>query len=79
MDKSCRENQNTHFMSNNFFQKNHAVYEIMWKNVGEPEATIDATKWRTRVVCWISNATRAHAHAHADAPGHPHSRTHPNI
>jgi len=28
-DKSCRENQNTHFMFNYFFSVNHAVYEIM--------------------------------------------------
>jgi hypothetical protein len=34
-DKSCKENQNTHFMFNNFFLKNHAVYEIMWKSVVE--------------------------------------------
>ena len=36
-DLSCRENQNTHFMFNNFFFfslfKNRAIYEIMWKNV----------------------------------------------
>jgi hypothetical protein len=30
-DKSCTENQNTHFMFNNFFPENRAVYEIMWK------------------------------------------------
>jgi hypothetical protein len=30
-DKSCRENQNTHFMFNNFFPlENLAVYEIMY-------------------------------------------------
>jgi hypothetical protein len=28
-DKSFRENQNTHFMNNNLFSENHAVYEIM--------------------------------------------------
>jgi hypothetical protein len=32
-DKSCRENQNTHFMFNNFFPKNRTGYEIMWKNM----------------------------------------------
>ena len=31
-DKSCRENQNTHFMVNTFFSDNSAVYETMWKN-----------------------------------------------
>jgi hypothetical protein len=36
-DKNCRENQNTHFMfSNSPPPKNHAVYEITWKNVVEP-------------------------------------------
>ena len=30
-DKSCRETRNTHFMFNNFFSENRAVYEIMWK------------------------------------------------
>ena len=38
-DKSCRKNQNTHFMFNNtfFFLENRAVYEIMWKNAVEPD------------------------------------------
>jgi hypothetical protein len=32
-DKSCGENQNKHFMFNNFFSfENSAVYEIIWKN-----------------------------------------------
>jgi hypothetical protein len=29
VDKSCRENQNTHLMFSNFFFENHALYEIM--------------------------------------------------
>jgi hypothetical protein len=33
----CRENQNTDFMFNKFFSANRAVYEIMSKNVVEPE------------------------------------------
>ena len=37
-DKSCRENQNTHSIFNNIFLK-HAVYEIMWKNVVQPDST----------------------------------------
>jgi hypothetical protein len=32
-NKSCRENQNTLFMFNNFFPKKCAFYEIMPKNV----------------------------------------------
>ena len=75
LDKSCRENQNTHFMfSNFFFSENHAVYEIMSKNVVEPEATNDVTIWRIRVACWISEATRTHALAYE--PGHSHAHTH---
>jgi hypothetical protein len=31
-DKSCRENQNTHFIFSNFFQK-FCRYERVWKNV----------------------------------------------
>jgi hypothetical protein len=38
-DKSCRENQNTHFVFSIFLKKS-TVYEIMWKNIveqGRPE------------------------------------------
>jgi hypothetical protein len=36
-EESGRENQNTHFMLNNFFFfLNLALYEIMWKNIIEP-------------------------------------------
>jgi hypothetical protein len=33
-DKSCRANQNTHFLFENF-KKNLGVYEIMWENIVE--------------------------------------------
>jgi hypothetical protein len=39
LDKSCRENQNTHFMFNNFVFENRALYEIMSKNMVEPEGS----------------------------------------
>jgi hypothetical protein len=35
LDESCREK--THFMFNNVFSENRAVYEIMSKNVVETE------------------------------------------
>jgi hypothetical protein len=35
-NKGCRENQNTHFTCSNIFL-NHAIYEIMWKNMVEPD------------------------------------------
>jgi len=59
-DKSCTENQNTHFVFNNFFFfRKSAVYEIMWKNVaerGRPQMTI----WRMRIACCITKATNTH-------------------
>ena len=35
--KSCRDNQYTHFMSNNFFSENTAVYEILCKSIVKPD------------------------------------------
>jgi hypothetical protein len=35
LDRSCRENENTRFMFNNFFSENHTIYEIMSKNIAE--------------------------------------------
>jgi hypothetical protein len=66
LDKSYRENRNTHFMlSNFFFSENRTVNEIMSKNMVEtdrPQVSI----WRMRVVCWISNAACTYAHAQTD-------------
>jgi hypothetical protein len=59
-DKSCRENQNTHFVFSNFFFENRAVYEIIWKNMvhtGGSQMTI----WRRRIACWIPTATNPHS------------------
>jgi hypothetical protein len=36
-NKLSGENQTTHFMFNNFLSENRAVYEIMWKNMAEPD------------------------------------------
>jgi len=33
LDKSGRENQNTHFMFHKFSSENHAVYKIMWEKI----------------------------------------------
>jgi len=59
-NKSCRENQNAHFVSRNFFFENRIVNEIIWKNIvqrGRPQMTI----WRMRTACWIPKATNAHS------------------
>ena len=50
-DSRFIENQNTHFMFNNFFF-NHAVYEIMWKNIVEPDRP-RMTIWHMRAICRI--------------------------
>jgi len=58
-DKICRENQNTHFVFSNYFQKNRAVYDIMWENIlerGRPQMTV----WRMRIACWMLKATNTH-------------------
>jgi len=61
-DKSCTENQNTHFMSNNsfFFPENRADYEIMWKNTVELERP-QMKIWRIRTACRIPMATNTHS------------------
>ena len=59
-DKSCRKNQNKHFMFGNFYFENHAVCERMWENTVEsdrPQMII----WRMRVACWITKTTDTHS------------------
>jgi len=36
-DKRRRKIQNTHFVLNNFFFDNCAVYEVMWKSTAKPD------------------------------------------
>jgi hypothetical protein len=56
--KSCRENQNTYFTFNNFFYKNHAIYDIMWKNMVEPDRPRMTVKYGpVCCACWITRAT----------------------
>jgi hypothetical protein len=54
-DKSCRENQNTHFVFSKLFSKYRVVYEIMWENIVE-RGTTQMTIWRMRIECCISKA-----------------------
>ena len=74
---SCRENQNTHFMFNNFFSENRAVYEIMSKHYAEPEK--QQAMWRMRAAYWINKATREKAHVHALATTYIHTHTHTEV
>jgi len=59
-DKSCRENQNTHFVFSNFFFENRAVYEIMWENIVQPDGP-QTTIWRMRISRWVPKATNTHS------------------
>jgi hypothetical protein len=43
-----------------FFFENHAVYEIMWKNIVEQDRP-QMTLWSMRVACWIPKATNTHS------------------
>ena len=59
--RSCRENQNTHFIFKHFFfLKNRVVYEIMWKNIVEPDIP-HGTIWCIPVACWIAKDTNTHS------------------
>jgi len=51
--KICRENHNTHFMFNNFFLENRAVYVIKCTNMVQPDRP-QMTIWRVRFACWIA-------------------------
>jgi hypothetical protein len=77
LEKSCRENGNTHFMFNNFFsRKSDRLWDNVEKYSGDLGATNDVTIWLIRVACSISKATCTYARAHARAPGYPLARTH---
>jgi len=48
-------------MFNNFFLiENRAVYEIMWKNIVEPDR-LQVTIWRMRIACWTPKTKNTHS------------------
>jgi hypothetical protein len=53
-DKSFIENQ-THIL----YSENCALYEIMWKNIVEPDRP-QMTIWGMQIACWIPEAARSH-------------------
>jgi hypothetical protein len=57
-DKSCRDNQNTHFVFNNYFFENRDIYEIMWKNMVEPD--------RPQVTIWLIHISLKARHTHSE-------------
>jgi hypothetical protein len=54
-DKSCRENQNTHFMFSNLFSENYAIY--VEKCGRARQGTDDSVVWCMWFVCWMTKAT----------------------
>ena len=54
-EKCCRQNQNTHFMFNKFFQE-LCLYEIMWKIITEPGRPQMAI-WHMCTAFWIPKGT----------------------
>jgi hypothetical protein len=57
-DKSCRENQNAHFMFTNSFPENSAVCWIMWRKCCRARHTTDSNIIRRmRIARWITKAT----------------------
>ena len=57
--KSYRKNEEPHFILTNFFE-NRAFYEIMSKNIVEPDRP-QMTMWRMRIACWLPKATNTHS------------------
>ena len=55
----CRENQNTHFIFNNFFRKSCLFSYNVEKfcRVGQPKMI-----WRMRIICWITKFSHTHTH-----------------
>ena len=54
-DKSCRENPNTHFMFNNLFLENYAIY--VEKCGRARQGTDDSIVWCMWFVCWKTKGT----------------------
>ena len=65
-NKICNEYQNTHFMFSYFSSENRAVYDIIPKNIVQPERM--QIIWRLRVAYRISKPTCAQAHTRVRAP-----------
>ena len=68
IDKSCWENQHTHFMFNNFFPKIAPFFDKVEKYGGARGAINDVTMWRI-CLAWISKATCTHAHVQSTRSG----------
>jgi len=55
--RSCTENQNTHFMFNNFFHESSTIFNNVEIYGIARQATDDNIITRMRFACWITTAT----------------------
>jgi hypothetical protein len=60
-DKICRENQNTHFVFSNFFQKSCRLWNDVEKYGIAGQAADDDIIRRMRFACCVTKATDAHS------------------
>ena len=74
-DKSCRENQNTHFMFKEFFRESCCLRDHVEKYCTAGQATDDNITWSMRISCWITKV-RIHTHTHTHMHTHTHAHTH---
>jgi hypothetical protein len=71
----CRENRNIDFIFSDFFSENRDIYEIVSKNMVEPERPQTVPRMApARGI--LRKPTRAQAHTRTRAPTHPHTHTH---
>jgi len=60
LDSNCKENQKRHFIFDSSFSENRTVYEMMWKNIVQPDRPL-LTVRRMHFACWITKATDTHS------------------
>jgi hypothetical protein len=86
--KSCRENQNTHFVLSNF--KNRDVYEVMLKNIVQRGQSTDGNMAHAPCILYYTPTHTythtlqnphipTHTHTHTLQNPHIHTHTHPHI
>jgi hypothetical protein len=63
-NKSCRQNQNTHFMFNIFFRKSCRLWDTVKKYGRARHVTDNNIIQRMRFACCITKATDTHSRAH---------------
>ena len=79
--KSCRENQNTHFVFSNFSPRKSCRLWDAEKFLRAEQATEGNVTWRMRIACWITKPADTHSTCNTDNffTATLVTRTHPNI